>query len=87
MIVSTLIEIALCILLVLILHTLILLAVVIGFKYDSHTVSEGVDIFMDITVDLLDGGLGQEVVVTVNTQAGTAKGRLAVILCSLYLSI
>ena len=31
--------------------------------------------FGNITVDLLDGELGQEVVVTVSTQAGTAKGK------------
>ena len=30
--------------------------------------------FTDITVDLLVGELGQEVVVTVSTQADTAKG-------------
>ena len=42
--------------------------------------------FRDITVDLLDGELGQEVVVTVSTQAGTAKGKF-IILCSLHLGI
>lgn len=51
------------------------IAVVIGFYYENYTVLEGVDAFTDITVGLLNGGLGQEVVVTVSTQAGTATGK------------
>ena len=38
--------------------------------------------FTDITVDLLVGELGQEVVVTVSTQADTAKGKLIIIIIS-----
>ena len=34
--------------------------------------------FRDITVDLLEGELGQEVVVTVSTQADTAKGKFII---------
>ena len=51
-----------------------ILAVVIGFADENHTVVEGVSMFTDITVSVLNGELGTEVVITVNTQAGTAKG-------------
>ena len=47
----------------------------IGFHGENHNVTEGMGMFTDITVDLLNGGLGQEVVVTVSTQADTAKGK------------
>ena len=47
----------------------------IGFNVENHTVTEGVDMFTDITVDLLDGELGEKVVVTVSTQADTAIGK------------
>ena len=47
----------------------------IGFTEENHTVSEGVGMFTDIIVGLIEGGLGQEVVVTVSTQTGTAKGK------------
>ena len=53
----------------------------IGFTEENHTVSEGVGMFTDITVGLIDGELGQEVVVTVSTQTGTAKSKF--ILCTL----
>jgi hypothetical protein len=49
--------------------------VVIGFTDENHTVSEGVGMFTDITIDLLNGELGQELVVTVSTQPGTAKSK------------
>lgn len=54
----------------------------IGFATENHTVTEGVGMFTDITVDLLFGGLGQELVVTVSTQNGTAKSKF--ILCTLH---
>ena len=47
----------------------------IGFYNENYNVTEGVGTLTDITVDLLNGGLGQEVVVTVSTQADTAKGK------------
>ena len=47
----------------------------IGFNDTNHNVTEGVGMFTDITVDLLNGKLGQNVEVTVNTQAVTAKGK------------
>ena len=46
----------------------------IGFADENHTVVEGASTFTDITVSVLNGELGNEVVITVNTQAGTAKG-------------
>lgn len=47
----------------------------IGFHDEQYNVTEGMGMFTDITVGLLVGELGQEVVVQVNTQAGTAKGK------------
>ena len=47
----------------------------IGFTVENHTVTEGMDMFSDITVDLLVGELGRQVVVTVSTQADTAMGK------------
>ena len=51
----------------------------IGFTEEIYTVSEGVGMFTDITVGLIEGGLGLEVVITVSTQTDTAKGKF--ILC------
>ena len=59
---------------IIILSNLIILAVVIGFADENHTVVEGMSTFTDITVSVLNGTLGTEVMITVNTQAGTAKG-------------
>ena len=47
----------------------------IGFHFKNYSVSEGVDTFTDITVELTSGRLGQEVMVTVDTQSGAAKGK------------
>ena len=52
----------------------------IGFTEENHAVSEGEGMF-NITIGLIEGELGQEVVATVSTQTGTAKGKF--ILCSL----
>ena len=53
----------------------------IGFTEENHTVSEGVGMFTDITVGLIEGELGQEVVITVSTQTDMAKSKF--ILCTL----
>ena len=50
----------------------------IGFNFENYTVSEGMDIFTDITVELISGRLGREVMVTVDTLNGSAKGKLSV---------
>jgi hypothetical protein len=46
----------------------------IGFSYENYTVTEGVDVFTDITVGLVLGQIEQDVVVRVITQAASAKG-------------
>ena len=47
----------------------------IGFAYENYTVTEGVDMFTDITVDLkMEAEIEQSVVVRVSTQADSAKG-------------
>ena len=53
-------------------------AVVIGFDLESYTVSEGLDNFANITVKLLNGSLGQEEMVTVTTQDGSATGNIII---------
>ena len=45
----------------------------IGFTNENYTVTEGVDMFTDITVDL-EAEIEQSVVVRVSTQADSAKG-------------
>ena len=47
----------------------------IGFNLENYNVSEGVDIFTDVSVELISGRLGQEVMVTLDTQSGSAKGK------------
>ena len=50
-------------------------AVMVGFTYENYTVTEGVDIFADLTVDLkMEAVIEQSVVVRVSTQADSAKG-------------
>ena len=44
-----------------------------GFTYENYTVTEGVDMFTNITVDL-QAEIEQSVVVRVSTQADSAKG-------------
>ena len=47
----------------------------IGFTYENYTVTEGVDMFTDITVDLkMEAEIEQSVVVRVSTQANSANG-------------
>ena len=53
---------------------IIIIAVVIGFMYENYTVSEGIDLFNDVTVELISGQLGQEVMVTLNTESISATG-------------
>ena len=53
----------------------IVIVVVIGFTYKNYTVTEGVDIFTDITVDLKsETKIEQSVIVRVSTQANSANG-------------
>lgn len=68
----------------LIIMIIIIIAVVIGFHSGDYNVTEGMGMFTDIIVDLLIGGLGQDVVVTVSTQAGTAKGKFIIKYMQLY---
>ena len=37
--------------------------------------SEGIDLFNDVTVELISGQLGQEVMVTLNTESISATGK------------
>ena len=47
----------------------------IGFTYENYTVTEGVDIFTDITVDIKsETKIEQSVIVRVSTQANSANG-------------
>ena len=45
---------------------LLCIVVVVGFIPDEHSVTEGVDRFIDLRVELLSGELGIDVVVTVH---------------------
>ena len=55
---------------------LLLPVVVIGFVPDNYTVTEGVDGFVNLTVELLDGELGRDVVVEVDiVPGGTATSK------------
>jgi hypothetical protein len=45
----------------------------IGFTYENYTVTEGVDVFTDVTVLVMEE-IEQSVVVRVITQADSAKG-------------
>jgi hypothetical protein len=47
---------------------------VIGFVPDSYTVTEGTDLVASLNVELISGRLGQDVVVTFDTQDGSAIG-------------
>jgi hypothetical protein len=48
-------------------------AVMFGFTDENYSVTEGVDMFTDVTVGLM-GEIEQNVVVTVSTQPDSAKG-------------
>ena len=48
-------------------------AVMVGFTYENYTVTEGVDMLTNITVDL-DAEIEETVVVRVSTQADSARG-------------
>jgi hypothetical protein len=47
---------------------------VIGFVPDSYTVTEGTDLFASLNVELISGQLGRDVIVTFDTQDGSAIG-------------
>lgn len=52
----------------------------IGFVRDNHMVTEGVDEFASITVEVISGQLGREVVVVFDTKADSTAsmhGKLA----------
>ena len=50
---------------------------VIGFVSEHYSVSEGIDGFANVTVKVLSGQLGREVVITVDTYtSGSATGEL-----------
>ena len=53
----------------------------IGFTNENYTVTEGVDMFTDITVDL-EAEIEQSVVVRVSTQADSAKGTYVYVQCA-----
>ena len=44
----------------------------IGFVPDIYSVVEGTDQFANLTVQLISGELGREVIVNFNTQSGSA---------------
>ena len=46
----------------------------IGFVPDAYSVIEGTDQFANLTVELISGQLGRQVVVSFNTQSGSAIG-------------
>ena len=50
------------------------LVAVIGFVPDAHTITEGVNQFANLSVELIFGQLGREVIVNFNTQNGSAMG-------------
>ena len=52
--------------------TCIFLVVTIGFVPDIYSVIEGTDQFANLTVQLISGELGHEVIVNLNTLSGSA---------------
>ena len=48
--------------------------VTIGFVPDAYTVVEGDDHFANLSVELISGQLGREVIVNMDTQSGSAIG-------------
>lgn len=52
---------------------LICIAAEIGFAPDNYFVTERVDGFANLTVELISGQLGRDVVVFLNTQSGSAE--------------
>ena len=66
------------------LYFICIIAVTIGFTYENYTVTEGVDMFTDITVDLkMEAEIEQSVVVRVSTQADSANGMYIYSMCIL----
>ena len=53
---------------------------VIGFVPPAYSVAEGVDQFASITIELIYGQLGREVIVNFTTQSGSAIGILFLLL-------
>ena len=51
-----------------------LLVATIGFVPDIYSVIEGTDQFANLTVQLISGQLGRDVIVTFDTQSGSATG-------------
>ena len=47
----------------------------IGFKQDNYTFSERVDSLNSVIVELISGQLGQEVMVTLNTESASTTGQ------------
>ena len=47
---------------------------VIGFVPDNYTVVEGTDSFTTLSVQLISGQLGRQVIVNFDTQSGSAIG-------------
>ena len=47
----------------------------IGFVPDTYNATEGVDVLVNLNVQLISGQLGREVVVIFDTQSGTATSR------------
>ena len=61
------------ILLYIIMKLLLCIAAEIGFAPDNYFVTERVDGFANLTVELISGQLGRDVVVFLNTQSGSAE--------------
>jgi hypothetical protein len=55
---------------------------VIGFVPDNYTVTEGTDLFASLNVELISGQLGRDVIVSFDTQDGSAQG--LIVLKSVY---
>ena len=57
-------------------HAVILIPIpsdaVIGFVSPTYSVAEGVDQFANLTVQLISGQLGRDVIVNFTTQSGSA---------------
>lgn len=47
----------------------------IGFSVDSYNATEGNGEFNDVTVELKNGSVAQEVMVSVSAQSGSAQGK------------
>ena len=47
----------------------------IGFEQNTYTVVEGTDLFVNLSVQLISGQLEEEVIVKVNTENVSAKGK------------